>query len=78
MADAYSGVRSTPTIPPPGWPRARDAISHATASGPSLPEVQTSLDYFKFWLDWDWVAAEQPSASPSRSIRVIPWHTVPG
>jgi len=59
MADAYSGSPINADLSPlQVWPRARDAIAHATASGPSLPEVQTSLGLFKFWLDWDWVAAE--------------------
>jgi tetratricopeptide (TPR) repeat protein len=59
MADAYSASPINADLSPlQVWPRARDAIAHATASGPSLPEVQTSLGLFKFWLDWDWVAAE--------------------
>jgi len=44
--DAYSASPINADLSPlQVWPRARDAVAHATASGPSLPEVQTSLDY---------------------------------
>jgi TolB-like protein/Tfp pilus assembly protein PilF len=59
MADAYSASPVNADMPPlQVWPRARDAVAHATTSGPGLAEVQTSLGLLKFWLDWDWVAAE--------------------
>ncbi len=59
MADAYAASPVNADRPPlQVWPRARDAVAHATVSGSSLPEVYTSLGLLKFWLDWDWVAAE--------------------
>jgi len=74
MADAYSASPINADLSPlEVWPRARDAIAHATASGPSLPEVQTSLGLFKFWLDWDWVAAE---AAFRKSIALDPSYSL--
>ena len=74
MADAYSASPINADLSPlKVWPRARDAIAHATASGPSLPEVQTSLGLFKFWLDWDWVAAE---AAFRKSITLDPSYSL--
>jgi len=40
------------------WRQSREAAAHAVGTAPHLPEVQTSLGFVKFWLDWDWVAAE--------------------
>jgi TolB-like protein/Flp pilus assembly protein TadD len=74
MADAYTASPiNADTSPLQVWPRARDAVTHATASGPSLPEVQTSLGLFKFWLDWDWVAAE---AAFRKSIMLDPSYSL--
>ena len=78
---AWSGVSDAYTASPINadraplrtWPSARDAVAHATASGPSLPEVQTSLGLFKFWLDWDWVAAE---AAFRKSIALDPSYSL--
>ena len=59
LADAYSASPINGDAPPLRmWPLARDAAAHAIGAAPSLAEAQTSLGLMKFWLDWDWVAAE--------------------
>jgi len=74
MADAYSASPvNADRDPLQVWPRARDAVAHATASGPGLPEVHTSLGLLKFWLDWDWVAAE---AAYRKSIALDPSYSL--
>jgi TolB-like protein/tetratricopeptide (TPR) repeat protein len=40
------------------WPKARDAAARAVQAAPDLAETQTSLGFVKFWLDWEWEAAE--------------------
>jgi tetratricopeptide (TPR) repeat protein len=40
------------------WPRAKEAAERAVRVAPNLAEVQTSVGFVKFWLDWDWMAAE--------------------
>jgi DNA-binding winged helix-turn-helix (wHTH) protein/tetratricopeptide (TPR) repeat protein len=40
------------------WPRARETAANALKAEPDLAEVQTSIGSLKFWLDWDWPAAE--------------------
>lgn len=40
------------------WPRVREAVAAALRAAPRLSEVQTSLGFLKFWLDWDWPGAE--------------------
>jgi tetratricopeptide (TPR) repeat protein len=56
LADAYS---SSPVhVPLVVWPKARAAVSEAVGAEPGLAEVQTSLGFLKFWLDWDWPGAE--------------------
>jgi tetratricopeptide (TPR) repeat protein len=40
------------------WPKAQEATARAVSAEPGLAEVQTSLGSLKFWLDWDWPAAE--------------------
>lgn len=74
MADAYSASPINADMSPlQVWPRARDAVAHATAYGPTLPEVKTSLALLKFWLDWDWVAAE---AAYRKSITLDPSYSL--
>jgi DNA-binding winged helix-turn-helix (wHTH) protein/tetratricopeptide (TPR) repeat protein len=59
QADAYSAGPITGDAPALSvWPRARDAAGQAVHAGPNLAEAQTSLGFVKFWLDWDWPAAE--------------------
>lgn len=63
---AWSGIADALSSAPihadadPGqvWGKAREAVENALRSDPELPETQTSLGLLKFWLDWDWKAAE--------------------
>jgi DNA-binding winged helix-turn-helix (wHTH) protein/Tfp pilus assembly protein PilF len=59
MADAYA---SSPVNgdgdPRIVWPKAQDATTRAVRLAPDLAEVQTSMGFLKFWLDWDWTGAE--------------------
>ncbi len=74
MADAYAASPvNADASPLQVWPRASDAVAHATASGPGLPEVHTSLGLLKFWLDWDWVASE---AAFCKSIALDPSYSL--
>jgi TolB-like protein/cytochrome c-type biogenesis protein CcmH/NrfG len=59
LADAYAASPINGDMPPlQVWRPAREAAAHAVRSGPDLAEAETSLGFVKFWLDWDWVAAE--------------------
>ena len=59
LADAYTASPINGDAPPlQVWPRARDAVAQAIRAEPTLAEAQASLGLFKFWLDWDWPAAE--------------------
>jgi DNA-binding winged helix-turn-helix (wHTH) protein/tetratricopeptide (TPR) repeat protein len=59
QADSYSAAPITGDAPPLSiGPRARDAAAHAVQAEPNLAESQTSVGFVKFWLDWDWPAAE--------------------
>jgi DNA-binding winged helix-turn-helix (wHTH) protein/Tfp pilus assembly protein PilF len=70
LADAWSsGPVSADAPPQVVTPRAREAVSRAFAAEPNLAEVQTSLGFFKFWIDWDWPAAE---AAFRRAIELDP------
>lgn len=40
------------------WPKGREAADHAIQAAPELAEAQTSRGFVKFWLDWEWAAAE--------------------
>lgn len=63
---AWSGLADTYTASPINGdapalkvgPLARDAVAHAVNADPRLAEGQTSLGFVKFWLDWEWPAAE--------------------
>jgi len=63
---AWSGLADTYTASPINadasplevGPLARDAAAHAIAADPTLADTQTSLGFVKFWIDWDWPAAE--------------------
>jgi DNA-binding winged helix-turn-helix (wHTH) protein/Flp pilus assembly protein TadD len=59
LADCYSASPingdATPLVV---WPLARDASAHAVTAEPDLAEVQTSVGFLKFWLEWDWPGAE--------------------
>lgn len=64
---AWSGIADTLASTPINgdapplevWPRAREAASRAVKAEPNLAETQASLGFVKFWLDWDWLAAER-------------------
>ncbi len=59
IADTYASSPINGDAPPlQVWPRGRDAAEHAVRSAPNLAETQTSFGFVKFWLDWDWTAAE--------------------
>jgi TolB-like protein len=59
LADAYaSGPIHADVRPADVWERARATAERAVIEEPELAETQTSLGMLKFWLDWDWVAAE--------------------
>ena len=59
LADVYSASPingDAPTLAV--WPRAREAVAHALRAEPNLAEVQASVGFLKFWLDWEWRDAE--------------------
>jgi TolB-like protein len=59
LAMAYAASPINGDAPPlQMWPRAREAAARAVRAAPDLAETQTSLGLLKFWLDWDWAAAE--------------------
>ena len=59
LADAYATSPIHADIPSlQVWRPAREAAAHAVGAGPNLAEAQTSLGFVKFWLDWEWAAAE--------------------
>lgn len=59
LADAFAASPINGDAPPLAvWPRAREAAERAVSAEPNLAEAQTSMGFVKFWLDWDWVAAE--------------------
>ena len=73
-ADTYSASPINGDAPPLAvWPLAREAATHAVSAGPELAESQTSLGFFKFWLDWDWPAAE---AAFRRSTELDPHYSL--
>jgi len=59
LADTYTASPINGDAPPlEVGPLARDAAAHAIAADPTLADAQTSLGFVKFWIDWDWSAAE--------------------
>ena len=59
LADAYTSSPISGDAPPlQVWPKASDAARRAIEAAPNLAETQTSLGFVKFWLDWEWSAAE--------------------
>ncbi len=58
LADTFSTGPVNGDAPPHVvTPRAREAVARALAVEPDLAEVQTSLGFLKFWLEWDWADA---------------------
>ena len=68
-----SGPISGDAPPLQVWPRARYASARAVAAGANLAEAQTSLGFLKFWLDWDWEAAE---IALRRAIELDPSYSI--
>ena len=59
LADAYSSSPVNGDASPlVVWPLAREAANKAVRSEPELAEVQASLAFLNFWLEWDWTVAE--------------------
>src|SRR6202049_518394 len=59
LADAYAASPiNGDAAPLQAWPRAADAAARAIRARPDLAETQSSVGLVKFWLDWDWAAAE--------------------
>ncbi len=59
LADCYTSGPVNGDAPPQHvWPRAREAAAKALSAEPDIAEVQTSIGSLRFWLDWDWPAAE--------------------
>jgi DNA-binding winged helix-turn-helix (wHTH) protein/Tfp pilus assembly protein PilF len=59
IANAYAGMPHTGDAPPRDVsPRATEASERALRAQPDLAEVQASLGFRKFRLDWDWPGAE--------------------
>jgi DNA-binding winged helix-turn-helix (wHTH) protein/tetratricopeptide (TPR) repeat protein len=74
LADAYSTSPINGDAPPlKMWPLAREAAEHAVAADPNLAECQTSSGFVKFWLDWDWPAAE---AAFRRATEIDPHYSL--
>ena len=70
LADAFaSSPINADAAPLDVGPRAREASSHAVASGPAIAESHTSKGIVSYWIDWDWAAAE---ASFRRAIDLDP------
>lgn len=70
LADAHAAAPITADAPTPAvWPRAREAVARAVAAAPDLSEVQTSVGFVNYWLNWDWPAAE---AAYRRAIDLDP------
>jgi TolB-like protein/Tfp pilus assembly protein PilF len=75
LADGFSASPINGDAPPLAvWPRAREAAAHALRSEPHLAEVQASVGFLKFWLDWDWRGAE---AAFRKAIELDPRYPLP-
>jgi TolB-like protein/Flp pilus assembly protein TadD len=60
LADTYSASPINSDVPAPAvWRQAREAAEKAVLAGPDLAEAHASIGFVRFWLDWDWHAAEQ-------------------
>jgi TolB-like protein/tetratricopeptide (TPR) repeat protein len=59
LADTYATSPVNGDAPPlQVWPKGREAAAQAVRAAPELAETQTSLGFVRFWLDWEWLAAE--------------------
>ena len=74
LADAYASSPIHADVRPHDvWDKAREAVEHAIRAEPELAETQASLGLLKFWLDWDWPAAE---AANRKAIRLDPAYSL--
>ena len=74
LGDAYASSPIHADIRPHDvWQKAREAVEHAVGAEPELAETQTSLGVLKFWLDWDWPAAE---AAYRKATRLDPAYSL--
>ena len=74
LADAFTSSPIHADVKPNDvWEKAREAVEHAVRAEPELAETQTSLGLLKFWLDWDWSAAE---AANREAIRLDPAYSL--
>lgn len=74
IADAFSSAPvHADACPSDVWQKARVAAGNAVRYEPELPETQTSIGILKFWLDWDWYAAE---AAYRNAIRLDPSYSL--
>lgn len=75
IADAHTASPINGDAPPlTAWPRAREAVAQALLAQPELAEVQASLGFLKFWLDWDWPEAERAFR---RAVELDPNYALP-
>ncbi|MGB8662053.1 MAG: winged helix-turn-helix domain-containing protein [Candidatus Acidiferrum sp.] len=75
LADSYSAGPINGDAPPLAvWPRAKEAADNAIKAEPELAEVQTTLGFLKFWLEWDWPGAE---AAFRKAIVLDPSYPLP-
>ncbi len=75
LADSYSAGPINGDAPPLAvWPRAKEAATNAIKAEPELAEVQTSLGFLKFWLEWDWPGAE---AAFRKAVSLDPSYPLP-
>jgi DNA-binding winged helix-turn-helix (wHTH) protein/tetratricopeptide (TPR) repeat protein len=75
LADSYSaGPINGDTPPLAVWPRAKEAAANAIKAEPELAEVQTTLGFLKFWLEWDWPSAE---AAFRKAVSLDPSYPLP-
>jgi DNA-binding winged helix-turn-helix (wHTH) protein len=59
IADSYAASPINGDVPPLAVAqRSGEAALRAVTAEPGLAESQTSLGFVKFWLEWDWPAAE--------------------
>lgn len=75
LADSYSAGPINGDAPPHAvWPHAREAAANAIKAEPELAEVQTTLGFLKFWLEWDWPSAE---AAFRKAVSLDPSYPLP-
>ncbi|HMD06859.1 MAG TPA: winged helix-turn-helix domain-containing protein [Candidatus Acidoferrum sp.] len=75
LADSYCAGPINGDAPPLAvWPRAKEAAANAIKAEPALAEVQTSLGFLKFWLEWDWPGAE---AAFRKAVSLDPSYPLP-